>query len=107
MRVAIGSNKRFCPDCGEKWHLTRDIVGTSSRRVSELEITILASVTAILLISVVNFFQDQSFDVKTMVVSYYDDKYGVEAKGRLWSDWGWLYGSRDEAKKAYQGGGKN
>lgn len=107
LRAAIGSSKRYCRDCGEKWHQTGVHIETSGRPVSETDIILLASVFALLFIAVTNFLRDKSFDMQGLVRSYYDEKYGAESQQRLWSDWGWLYGSRDQAQQDYLDHPKN
>ena len=45
--------------------------------------------------------------VKRLVRSHYDEKYGAEAKQRLWADWGWLYFGNRDAQKDYIDHSKN
>lgn len=75
--------------------------------MSETDIILLASVFALLFIAVANFLRDKSFDMKGLVRSYYDEKYGTESQQRLWSDWGWLYGAKDQAQQDYLDHPKN
>lgn len=107
LRVILASQKRFCLDCGAKWHVSEDPLASSSTHVSTNEVMLLASLAAIVAAALLESGGNPIGAAKRLVRSYYDDKYDDKAKERLKEDWGWLYGGQGEMQKDYQDHSKN
>lgn len=90
-RHLLGSRKRRCTACGERWCAPRLPEPPAFLRPREYVIISVsaAGLLAFLALAVMGYNPVQWF--KTEVRRYYDRKYGEEGKQKLWDQWGWLY----------------
>lgn len=94
-RVLVGSTKRHCVACGEKWHIeppvARELLKPEERLIGAF------ALSGLIILAVAThpyFLRDW---IKTQVRAYYDNKYGAESQEHLWHDLGWMYGGGQKA----------
>jgi len=91
-RVLIGSRKRYCPACGEKWHVAAAVPNPplTALLTREEKFFLACVIAGPLLLAVLthpHFLRDW---VKGSVRHYYDERYGPDSEARLWRDFGRL-----------------
>ncbi|MBI5209602.1 MAG: hypothetical protein HY927_06460 [Elusimicrobia bacterium] len=104
VRVLRMSRKRFCPSCGNKWHVDPAPVTVHSPWDREAKIVLALALTAAGAVAVLGLLQSHPIDAaKRLVRGQSDDAHGRKSKNVLWSVLGFLYPSKEDAKTDYYG----
>ncbi|MBI5243716.1 MAG: hypothetical protein HY922_08550 [Elusimicrobia bacterium] len=91
-RHFLGSRKRRCTACGERWCAPRLPDLPAFLRPREYVVILLSAAGVLAFLALAGMGYNPVRWFKTETCRYYDQKYGEEGKQKLWKHWGWLYG---------------